>query len=225
LSDFSKPVLAFESSLGGCVAAVMNGDSMHTRSVETEREQAAKLIPMVQDVMAEAGVAFNDLGLIVTTVGPGSFTGLRISLSAARSFGLSLNLPVLGMSTLEMMARSAVPESKDCLVILESKRTDFYVQVFGADKTPMEEASCMEEDALRAKIAGHDFVLCGDGLARLKMEGRALRLLCPEILARAGLARFIENGKTAERPEPVYMRGADVSMSKKVQREIQGLPV
>ncbi len=224
MSDFSKPVLAFESSLGGCVASVINGDVAHSRAIETEREQAAKLMPMVQEVLAEAKVAFADIGLIVTTVGPGSFTGLRIGLSAARTLGLALNIPVQGVSTLEAVARSAVPESKPCLVVLESKRTDFYVQAFDGDKNPMGDAGCVEPDDLRALIAEHDYVLCGDGLERLGAEGRSIKLLDPEILARAGLALFLKNGGRADKPEPVYLRGADVSMSNKPQRTINNPP-
>lgn len=219
-----KPVLAFESSLGGCVVAVVNGDSVHSNAIETDREQAAKLMPMVQDVLAEAGVAFADIGLIVTTVGPGSFTGLRIGLSAARTLGLALNIPVQGVSTLEAMARSAVPESRPCLVVLESKRTDFYVQAFDGDKNPVGEATCLEPDALRALFTENDYILCGDGLIRLGMDGRILKLLNPERLAEAGIALFLKNGGKAEKPEPVYLRGADVSMSNKVQREINNPP-
>ena len=224
MSDFSKPVLAFESSLGGCVASIVNGDVAHSRSIETEREQAAKLMPMVQEVLAEAKVAFADIGLIVTTVGPGSFTGLRISLSAARTLGLALNVPVQGVSTLEAMARSAVKENKPCLVVLESKRTDFYVQAFDGAKNPVGEASCMEPDELRDLIGKNDYILCGDGLARLGIAGRELKLLDPAILARAGLVLFLKSGGKAKKPEPVYLRGADVSMSNKVQREINNPP-
>lgn len=224
MSDFSKPVLAFDSALAGCTLAVLKAGEVHARVLETQREQAAKLMPMVQQVMEEAKVAFSDLGLIVTTVGPGSFTGLRISLSAARSLGLALDLPVQGMSTFETMARGAVPEEKPCLVILETKRTDFYVQAFDEKKNPVGEPACMEEEALHSLIAKHDYILCGDALARLGVEGREHILLNPEILARAGLARFLENGGVADRPEPVYLRGADVSLSNKPQRIIEGRP-
>ena len=225
MSDFSKPVLAFDSALAGCTVAVLKGGEAHVRVLETSREQAAKLMPMVQDVMAEAKVAFADLGLIVTTVGPGSFTGLRISLSAARSLGLALDLPVQGVGTFEIMARSAVPERQPCIVVLETKRTDYYVQVFDADKNPQSDPVCMEEDELRTMIAQRDgHILCGDALGRLGTEGRALMLPDPEILARAGLAQFIANGMKAERPEPVYLRGADVSLSNKPQRTIADRP-
>lgn len=224
MPDFSKPVLAFDSALAGCTVAVLNGGEVHARTLETQREQAAKLMPMIQEVMAEAKVTFADLGLIVTTVGPGSFTGLRIGLSAARALGLALSLPVQGMDTFEIVARGVVPENAPCLVILETKRTDFYVQAFDAEKNPIGEAACLEEDVLRSLIAGNDYILCGDGLVRLGLEGRSIVLPDPEVLARAGLARFLDNGQKADKPEPVYLRGADVSISNKKQRVISGFP-
>jgi len=225
LFDFTKPVLAIDSTLGGCIAAVVKGDHACVCAVETEREQSAKLMPIVQQVMQEAGIAFDDLGLIVTTIGPGSFTGLRISLSAARALALSLDLPLQGVTTFEVMARSAVPEEKPCMVVLETKRTDFYVQSFDSYKKPMDEGRCMEEAALMQEIAGGDYILCGDGLVRLGIDGRARTLLNPGVLARAGLARFIENGGEAGKAEPLYLRGADVSMSNKAQRIISNMPI
>lgn len=226
LSDFEKPALAFDSSLGGCIVAVVKDGKAFSRVLETEREQAARLIPLVQEVMGEAGVGFAELGLIVTTIGPGSFTGLRISLSAARAMGLALDIPVQGVTTLEAMAHSAVPENRDCLVILETKRSDFYVQAFDADKKALGEPSCIEASALEEMVAAQDYILCGDGLARFNGgEGRCRKLLNPEALARLGLQRFCENSRKAENPTPLYLRGADVSYSTKVQRTIKDLPV
>lgn len=226
LSDFAKPVLAFDSSLGGCIVAVLHGGQSYSRALETEREQAAKLIPLVQEVMNEAGIAFDALGLIVTSIGPGSFTGLRISLSAARAMGLALGIPVQGVTTLEAMAHSAVPEDKDCLVILETKRSDFYVQAFDAQKQPLGEASCMDSSALEDMVASHGYILCGDGLMRFRDgEGRAFRLLDPVVLARVGLKKFNDNHNKADQPEPIYLRGADVSYSTKVQRVIKDMPL
>jgi tRNA threonylcarbamoyladenosine biosynthesis protein TsaB len=222
----SKPTLALDSALGGCIVAVLNGGESHAQVLETGRDQAAKLMPMVQDVMKEAGVAMADLGLIVTTTGPGSFTGLRIGLSAARALGLALSLPVQGVSTFEAMVKSCKPEGRS-LVVLESKRADFYVQAF--------DAAWNAEDAPQCLLAGDiptDRIVCGDGIARLRLEtGLAFEnmversLLDPLILAEIGAGIFAANGEKAQKPEPFYMRGADVSVSNKVQRQINNYPV
>ncbi|MFA5591892.1 MAG: tRNA (adenosine(37)-N6)-threonylcarbamoyltransferase complex dimerization subunit type 1 TsaB [Micavibrio sp.] len=227
MRDSVKSVLALDSALGGCVAAVLCGEAAFQRSLETQREQAAKLIPLVQELMGEAAMGFGDLDLIVTTIGPGSFTGLRIGLSAARALGLALDCPVQGVTTFEAMARAAVPEAADALVIFETKRSDYYVQAFDAAKTPATEPCCLEQDALEALAASGKFILCGDGLPRFNggKVGRVRRLLDPVILAHVGRERFLAGGGKAASPEPLYLRGADVSVSGKVQRQIKDLPL
>ncbi len=213
-----KPVLAIDSALGGCVAAVVMPDgTAYGDSIVTEREQAAKLVPLLQEVMAEAKIDFPQLGLIVTTTGPGSFTGLRISLSTARSLGMALDIPVQGISTFEAMYHSCAPLG-DALVVLESKRADFYVQAFDALGKGAE-PECRLSGAIKAKT------ICGDAAHRLKIEGVESDyiergLIDPVVLARLGLAQFTENGQKADKPEPHYMRGADVSVSTKSKREI-----
>lgn len=230
--------------MGGCIVAVVMPDGRgFSKTMQTDREQAAKLMPMVQEVVAEAGIGFGDLGLIITTVGPGSFTGLRISLSAARAMGLALGIPVQGVSTFEAVRESCfadLPLSLDpspprgrgkggeadrergTIVVLESKRADFYVQEAGKDGV------CLTA----TEIAAMSGRICGDGISRLGSElGEdtmqklfACSIECnlpnPIILARIGLEKFLENGGRAEKPEPVYLRGADVSVSNKIQREI-----
>lgn len=225
MTTITKPVLAFDTALNGCVVAVvMPSGKAYTRVLHTEREQAAKLIPLIQETMAEAGCAFADLGLIVTSIGPGSFTGLRISLSSARSFGASLNIPVQGVSTLEAMAATC-EINQDALVVLETKRADYYVQAFGKDGATSE-ASCMSADDI---AAFNPTFVCGDAIERLQAEAGASltatykseSMLDPVKLATLGAEKFAANGGRAERPEPVYLRGADVSVSNKTQRRIK----
>ena len=219
MSDLTKPVLAFDSVLGGCVAAVLLPDGRSfARELMTDREQAAKLMPMVQDVMKEAGVEFSDLGLIVTSTGPGSFTGLRISLSAARAMGLALDIPVQGISTLEAMFASCDTDG-EALVVLESKRTDFYVQAFDGQGKAAGEPACLLSGDIKAKT------ICGDAADRLKEEGVLAdfierRLPDPTVMAHLGWNKFVQNGFVSIKPEPFYMREADVSISTKSQREI-----
>lgn len=216
---FEKPVLAFESALGGCTAAVIARDTAHFRTHVTQRDQAATLIPLVQDVMAEAGVSFDSLGLIVTLSGPGSFTGLRIGLSAAKAMARALGIPLQGVETMEAMAHSAVPASTPCFVILESKRSDFYVQAFDVEKNPVFAPQCMERDEIEGMTIGGGYILCGDGLPRFN-GGAGQNLIDPVLLARLGMCKFEKAGRVAAPIAPLYLRGADVSMSTKPQRTI-----
>ncbi len=206
--------------MGGCAVAVLMPDGRDfSKTLMTDKEQAAKLVPMVQAVMEEAGAAFADLGLIVTTVGPGSFTGLRIGLSTARAMGLALGVPVRGVSTFDVVRRTC-GVGPDGFVVLESKRTDFYVDGPGLP------AGCYVAADIESALTSGG-TICGDGVRRLMEEVpsqnfdlRECPLPDPVVLARMGGARFLENGRSAEKPEPVYLRGVDVSVSNKTQREI-----
>jgi len=232
-------ILAFDTALNGCVAAVsVDGAVRETRTLPTDREQAAKLVPLIQDAMDEAKVTFADLDLIVTTVGPGSFTGLRISLSAARSFGLSLGIPVHGVSSLAAMAASAGQEgdTHNQLVLLETKRQDFYGQLFAPDLTALSEPMCAGTQTILSDINLQDVLLSGDAVERfvaeaatlgqrLKNATRVRQLFDPAVLLSYGREDFVRNGNADKKPEPVYLRGADVSQSSKTQREIQDSPL
>jgi tRNA A37 threonylcarbamoyladenosine modification protein TsaB len=138
---------------------------------------------------------------------------------------LSLGIPVQGVSTFEVMVKSCRPQGAS-LVVLESKRADFYTQAFEADFNPAGEPQC-----LLATDIPTDRIVCGDGIARLRAEtGLAFEnaiertLLDPVVLGKAGLAQFLSSGQKARKPEPFYMRGADVSVSTKVQRQINDYP-
>ena len=157
-----KPVLSIDAALGGCIAAVIEPDSgqSYSRVLQTGRDQAAKLIPMVQELMHEAGVEFSAIGLIVTTVGPGSFTGLRIGMSAAKSFALALSLPVQGVPTFDVMARSCAEEGdgNGYFVLLETKRADFYTQMFDTAFNALSEPVCLESAQVMEAAAGKNLI-------------------------------------------------------------------
>ena len=121
--------------MGGISVGVMSADGQTAqRVVQTERDQAALLVPLIQEILDEAGVRFKDLTLIICTRGPGSFTGLRIGLSTARMLGMALQIPVLGIGTLELMARH-YDTTGPLLILLETKRKDFYAAYFDTDKS------------------------------------------------------------------------------------------
>ncbi len=235
--NFDRPVLAFDTALNGCAVCVYHAEGAEIRLFETEREQAARLVPLIQEAMESCGVSFSDLGLIVTSIGPGSFTGLRISLSTARAFGLSLGIPVHGLNSMAVMAASCSIEGDkaDKLVLLETKRSDYYAQLYSPMGEPLNGPACLTFDSAFA-LYNDGLVLCGDAVERFAEEaaGRApmdpakrrpRRLLDPATLARMGLLDYERQGGRVSKPEPLYLRGADVSVSNKIQRIIEEMPL
>lgn len=230
-------VLAFDTSLGGCSVAVVDTvTGAATSDVQPmARGQSEVLVPIVQSVIEKSGIPFEQIDLIVTTVGPGAFTGLRIGLSTARSFGLALDKPVDGILTTEASAAGFFNQNKELeknlLVVIETKRDDFYAQSFSKEIKAIDDASALPVETLLANYQGFELNVCGDGCGRLREElGKNwpenwtlfehYDLIDPEVMAVLAAAAH-ENGN-ARPADPVYLRGADVSLSNKVQRTIAG---
>ena len=97
-------VLGFDTSAAHCAAALLSGDRvLASRSEDMGRGQAERLMPLLQEVLAEGGATWGDLARIGVGIGPGNFTGIRISVSAARGLALALDIPVIGISTFDVI--------------------------------------------------------------------------------------------------------------------------
>ena len=97
-------VLAFDTSAAHCAAAVFaRGELLHSATEEMAKGQAERILVLCQEVLAQAGLSLNDQTAIAVGVGPGNFTGIRISVSAARGLALALGIPAVPVSTFEML--------------------------------------------------------------------------------------------------------------------------
>jgi tRNA threonylcarbamoyladenosine biosynthesis protein TsaB len=225
-------VLALDTATVGCTAALVEfrgaddaGTVLAAQSERMERGQSEALLPMVARVLGEAGVRPTDLGLIAVTVGPGAFTGIRIGLAAAKGLGLALGAPVAGVTTLEAVA-GAVPRgsAQRILVALDSKREEFFVQLFdGASTVPtaLSPPAAVSPDRLAAFVEGQGSSL---GIVGDAAEAalRALRSSAVETFAIPGfelpvaaafacLARDRHGGPQALAATPLYLRPPDVT--------------
>jgi len=101
-------VLAFDTSAAHCAAAVICGDRVLAQRVEPmAKGQAERLFPLLEETMAQAGLSWSDLDALGVGIGPGNFTGVRISVAAARGLALSLGIPAVGVSATEAAACDA----------------------------------------------------------------------------------------------------------------------
>ncbi len=129
-------ILAVETALGVCSAAVLSGDQVlaHERQPML-RGHAESLAPMVQRIMLQAGLEFGELGRIAVTTGPGTFTGQRVGLAFARALGVALKIPVAGVTTLEVMAEEALglfPDASWAIAVADAKRGEVYLSASAA---------------------------------------------------------------------------------------------
>jgi tRNA threonylcarbamoyladenosine biosynthesis protein TsaB len=121
-------VLGIDTSLDACSAAIVrDGETLAHLREEMNRGQAERLAPMVREAAQQAGVAFADIDRVVVTTGPGSFTGVRVGLSFARTLALSLGRPCVGVSTLEALALEDGEEG-DRAALIETPGASYFAR-------------------------------------------------------------------------------------------------
>jgi len=204
-------VLALDTAGVDCAAAVYDSGSDSVMGEVTEtigRGHAEHLMHVVDEALAKAGTALSAIERVVVTVGPGSFTGIRIGVAAARGFALSLNVPAVGVTTLEVMAATAGAQNpgKSVLAAIDAKREEIYLQAFDADGNPLDEARAVTIDEARAIAGTFDGIVTGTAVARLSDAPPAER---PDAFPIAIVARLGAGKPAGEKPKPLYLRGPD----------------
>jgi tRNA threonylcarbamoyladenosine biosynthesis protein TsaB len=229
-----RPVtLAIDSAGSACSAVVAAGDTiLSAERVEGSHGQAEALMPMVDYTMRKAGLPPAALDLVVTTVGPGSFTGIRVGLAAARGIALSTSAQLAGVSSFEAVAFGlAQPDDGDLrfvLVALESRREDIYVQLFDRLRVAVGQPAAVMPatlgTAVSAAIGAAPLLIAGDAAQRAALalakyaDASILEGSAPDAVGalRAGLHRW--RGERVEAPQPLYLRPPDVTLSSGHQR-------
>ena len=152
-------VLVIDTALDACTAAVFeDGRALGVCSEPMARGHSERLGGFVRDAVANAG-GFDGIERIGVTVGPGSFTGLRVGLAFAQGLGAALDLPVVGISTLEALARSADRGTGTTAAVIDARRGQVYLQRFrGAALVggSAEAATMPDPAALALLTAVHD---------------------------------------------------------------------
>lgn len=131
-------ILAIDTALDACSAAVLDTETAELRALESlpmKRGHAETLMPLIARVMQSAELGFSTLDRIAVTVGPGSFTGLRVGISAARGLALASGKPAVGLTTLSAYAATIVGQSKSAPVIsaIDARHEHVYFQIVAGD--------------------------------------------------------------------------------------------
>lgn len=153
-------VLAIDTALDACAAGVLDTDAGRLIAQETlpmRRGHAETLMPLIARVIESAGIAVAALDRIVATTGPGSFTGLRVGLSAARGIALAADKPVVGVTTLAAFAAPVIGENRKPPVIsaIDARHDQVYFQTISGDgATLVEPRVAPIEEALSASRFG-----------------------------------------------------------------------
>ncbi|WP_298160242.1 tRNA (adenosine(37)-N6)-threonylcarbamoyltransferase complex dimerization subunit type 1 TsaB [Brevundimonas sp.] len=198
-------VLVIDTALDACTAGVFeDGRALGVRSEVMARGHSERLGGFVRDAVAEAGGGFEALDRIGVTVGPGSFTGLRVGLAFAQGLGAALDLPVVGVSTLEALARSADGGQGATAAVIDARRGQVYLQLFEAGRPASEPEALSLEDAV-ARLSGRAWRITGSGAALV--GGEPSTLTAPDPAALGTLTAALD--PTTRPPRPLYLRAPD----------------
>jgi len=211
-------IFAIDTALEACSAAVLDterGDIIARESISMARGHAEALMPLIARVLAASGADFNAIDRIAVTTGPGSFTGMRVGIAAARGLGLAANKPVVGLTTLFAFAAPfiAADETMPVAVAIDARHDHVYLQVWVAGGRVVVTPRIVSiEEAVRLsagdppRLTGNAATILANawrGPAPAVVEQRA----APDIdwVARLG-ATAAEN---ASPPTPLYLRAPD----------------
>lgn len=201
-------ILGFDTSAAHCAAALLCGDRVIADAHEDmTKGQAERLIPLLQEVLDQAGVAFGDLDRIGVGTGPGNFTGIRISVSAARGLALGLGIPAMGVSLLDAMAFGT---DGPVLACLNATRGMAYVQGYN---TPTEIPSQVIDPTEAPLDWAHPDLTCIGPAATLLADTLNAQTAPAAFAPAAAVARITAKRpvRANERPAPMYMRAADAA--------------
>lgn len=213
-------ILAVDTALGLCSAAVMDtatGHMIARESLMMDRGHAEALMPLIDRVMAQVPGGFSSLSRVATTVGPGSFTGLRVGLSAARAVALATSLPIVGITTLSAFIAPFLSDGNEKSVasVIDARHQHVYLQISAGDGRILVPPCIIAQSEAEALILASKARIVGSApslFANLAQKSSSL-VVCEsdqpgpdsEWIARLGAFANPDDA----RPVPLYLRPPD----------------
>jgi len=221
-------ILALDTCFNACSVAIGPGsggvvDSVVERFEEMPSGQAERLLPMIAEALAEAKITLADVTLIAVTSGPGTFTGTRIGIAAAKGLALDRAIPLVGLSSLHLIAREVAVRAsptRDICVAIDVRREELYVQVFDpSGLISRTEPTLMTVKQVLEIVRLRDVVLTGSGVSLMAEHGAFQPGDCLEMPTALPKARYALDVVSARRQQgaraisPLYLRAPDAKPS------------
>lgn len=226
-------VLAFDCAVSGQGVAIVRDGVALASFLEEGRDQAARLLPAIVAVLEQAGVARSQLDLIAVTIGPGSFTGVRVGLSAARGLAVGLGIPLAGIPTTSVLRAQAPATDRLVVAAVDTRLGDWFCALGettgGDDELPF---TATAED-LAGRLAGRACLIVGKDVAPLVRSLQAAGIDAtdhegppdPVVLGRlaevAGVEAWRVRNRTEGLPRPLYLRGVNITLPDGARRTVE----
>jgi tRNA threonylcarbamoyladenosine biosynthesis protein TsaB len=217
-------ILAVDTALAACSAAVYNAERQKVLAAAFQpmaTGQAEAIGPMVRGVMENSGMAFSSIDGIAATVGPGTFTGMRIGLAFARGLKLALGVPMFGITTLKAIAANVTsnPGARPIAVLIDARRGNVYSQVFSAKLDPLNEPLAHSLAEAAARLSRDECWIIGSGADLLADAGEHRNLIRSQAsdLPHASVVAALAAHETASEipPLPLYLRPPGASLPRR----------
>jgi len=225
-------IIALDTVAGASSVAVFSdGKKVCNYRKVLDRGHAEVLIPMMKEAISSVSFEFLDLDLIAVTVGPGSFTGIRVGLATARSLSVAAKVPVIGVTSFEAVAASITEKEwagAPVLIALETRRDDLYLQMFNEARARLGEPKAVGSPDIVSYVSHQlglqtDILVAGDGAERAVSEigdcserfkcRLASSLVGPDAIQVAEIAQESHLSGSACLPaEPFYLRAPHVQV-------------
>lgn len=206
-------LLAIDTALENCSVGLATGGAPFLRVETIGKGHAERLMPEIEALLAEAGLSAAAITRIVVSIGPGSFTGLRVGISAARGLALVNRIPVVGVTTLLSHAALAARErppgrAQPILALLPARGEELYGQLFSASLQPIGEATLDSIEHFSSLATKTDADLAGAGAARLDRADRVIHdRSAPDIATLLALGAVLDPADHP--PKPLYIKPPD----------------
>lgn len=169
-------IILIETSTALCSAALMEDGIITAYREDAGRAHAARLAPMVDDMLGEKGLAVRDCDAVGVSMGPGSYTGLRVGVSTAKGLCFGAGIPLLATGSLDILAWTAiegnmVPEGCRCIIpMIDARRMEVYTAIFSPEGSQVGEVEpkVIDADSFREQLEEGPVLFIGDGALKCR---------------------------------------------------------
>ena len=213
-------VLALDCAVSGLGVAVVRDGACLAARREEGRDQAVRLFPVVASALRAAAVARHELSLVAVTIGPGSFTGVRVGLASARGLALGLGVPLAGVSTTSVLAaqaaRRASASGRLAVAAIDSRLGDWFCAIGEGVPSPFAATAA----GLADRLHGRSCLIVGPDVD----SEAEVASVDPVTVARLALAQGVDAWRARNAseglPRPLYLRGVSITLPDGVRRTV-----